>query len=300
MSWIQIILQADAEETEAIEQALLNLGALAITLSDNGDHPLFEPPPGELPLWDDTRIVGLFDKNCDLSEIESQLHKQWRILSSKPLTLRSEIVEDKDWESEWKHHFKPMHFGNRLWICPSWSEAPRPDQINLKLDPGLAFGTGTHPTTALCLQWLDHNNKTFTRVMDFGCGSGVLGIAAKLLGHKQIVAIDNDPQALLASAENARINQVSADINILSPAQLEILRQHQAQEVDLLMANILANPLIELAPLFADLTTRGGDLVLSGILSSQINGVKNAYENDFRDISVTERDDWCLIHAIKN
>ena len=187
--------------------------------------------------------------------------------------------------------FNPMRFGSRLWICPSWSEAPDPQAVNLRMDPGLAFGTGTHPTTALCLEWLDANPVAGKVVIDYGCGSGVLAVAAALLGARTVYAVDNDPQALLATEENAERNGVRASIKTSAPENFS------ASSVDILLANILANPLLELESDFARRVRPNGVCVLSGILAEQADDITAGYQRDFEHFQTAQRDDWVRISA---
>ena len=269
-----------------ISDALMDLGALSVTYQDAADQPLFEPPPGETPIWSDTLITGLFEADCEINVIAGQLQQRF----NEAITAqRSEILEDKDWIREWMADYKPMHFGGRLWIVPSHHNPPDPDAINILLDPGLAFGTGTHPTTAMCLAWLAENPTENQSVIDYGCGSGILAIAAAKLGANQIIGIDNDPQAILATNDNAQKNSVSDRITCAG-VDFPITAQ-----VDCLLANILAGPLISLAERFSEFVRPGGTITLSGILAEQAALVSAAYEPWF-DIDVPEQQgDWILL-----
>ena len=291
MAWLQIIIEAVPGEVEQCENALLSAGASAITLKDNADQPLFEPPPGETPVWQDTQLTGLFDAAIDPDLLVLQLASEWP--GALPV-YRIEILEDKDWEREWMTYYHPMCFGHRLWICPSTQEPPDPAAVNLMLDPGLAFGTGTHPTTSLCLEWLDKSDVEEKHIIDYGCGSGVLAIAALLLGADTALAVDNDPQALQATHENARRNGIdNTCLQIVSP-------QHGITEpADIVLANILAGPLMSLAKVMADLTVKGGSLVLSGILVEQVTQIKQAYQQWFDFVQQQEREEWVRLHAIR-
>lgn len=227
-------------------------------LPDTHDTPVFEPLPGETRLWGDTDVIGLFDAETDMKEVVA-------ILENHPLlgagfAHKIEQLEDKDWEREWMDNFHPMQFGKRLWICPSWREVPDENAVNVMLDPGLAFGTGTHPTTSLCLQWLDGLDLDGKTVIDFGCGSGILAIAALKLGAAKAIGIDIDPQAIQASRDNAERNGVSDRLELYLPDA-----QPEAMKADVVVANILAGPLRELAPLISVLPVEGGLLGLSGI-----------------------------------
>ncbi|MDU6435567.1 MAG: 50S ribosomal protein L11 methyltransferase, partial [Pantoea sp.] len=205
-----------------------------------------------------------------------------------------EQIEDKDWEREWMDNFHPMRFGERLWICPSWRDVPDPDAVNVMLDPGLAFGTGTHPTTSLCLSWLDGLDLAGKTVIDFGCGSGILAIAALKLGAAQAIGIDIDPQAIQASRDNAERNGVADRLSLYLPHQ-----QPENLQADVVVANILAGPLRELAPLISVLPKTGGHLGLSGVLASQADGVCEAYADRFTLDPVAEKEEWCRITGVR-
>lgn len=292
MHWIQIILETSRQDCESLEDSLLAQGALAVTYVDAGDQPLFEPDPGETPLWDAVRLVGLFPADAAMESITDQLTTTFGDTLPK---YRIEILEDKDWIREWMDQFQPMKFGNRLWIVPSWTQAPEPDAVNLMLDPGLAFGTGTHATTSLCLQWLDAHPPEKLSVIDYGCGSGVLGIAALLLGCESMCGIDIDPQALLATRQNAEQNGIREDqYNVYLPAQAP----HET--ADLVLANILAGPLITLSDDISSRVNAGGHLILSGILSTQAQDVLAAYQAEFDFEPVAEQDGWVRLAGKKH
>ena len=288
MPWLQLRIATSREQTEAIEDALLTAGAVSVTMEDSADQPILEPALGETPLWNQTRVTGLFNAGTDTDQATIIATASYG--ASLPL-YRWEILEDKDWEREWMDNFHPMRFGQRLWICPSWRQPPDPKAANLMLDPGLAFGTGTHPTTALCLTWLDGcdlHNKT---VIDYGCGSGILGIAALLLGAKNVIAIDNDPQALIATLDNAQRNQIdSSRIQTYLPEQAP-----DAIQADIVVANILAGPLTELAPLISRLVVTGGHLALSGIISDQTQTLLNCYQQWFTMQAPTLQQGWARL-----
>ncbi|MEJ2180588.1 MAG: 50S ribosomal protein L11 methyltransferase [Gammaproteobacteria bacterium] len=201
MPWIQISFDCSKDLSTIISEALSDVGAASVTLQDAADQPLLEPGVGETPLWEQVIVTGLFDAATDIDSLASQI--QIAIAPEKLPQWRASSVEDKAWEREWMKHFHPMRFGRRTWICPSWQSPPQPDAVNILLDPGLAFGTGTHPTTALCLEWLDQHIQGGEKVIDFGCGSGILGIGALKLGAREVWAVDNDPQALVATRDNA-------------------------------------------------------------------------------------------------
>ena len=291
--WIQLNIETSPQKTEIIEDAVLAAGAVSVTLQDAADQPILEPGVGETPLWDRCILTALFSASIEPSETEQQIQ------SNLPFDLHSswQLVEDKDWSQEWKKHFKPIACSEgRLWICPSWIEAPQPDAVNLRLDPGLAFGTGSHPTTMLCLNWLEKQSLKGKTVIDFGCGSGILGIAALLLGAEKVWAIDNDPQALLASRDNAQRNGIE-DHRLVTLLPQQIPAKAKA---DIMVANILAKPLIDLAPQISELTIDNGQLCLSGILSHQIDQVSAAYIQQFIFTPTVVEDNWAQLSATKN
>ncbi|MCG3472159.1 50S ribosomal protein L11 methyltransferase [Xenorhabdus bovienii] len=292
MPWIQLRLNTTGQQAEALGDELMESGAVSVTFQDSHDTPIFEPLPGETRLWGDTDVIGLYDAEMDMKAVVSQLEQVPQL--GKGFLHKIEQLEDKDWEREWMDNFHPMCFGNRLWICPSWREVPEPDAVNVMLDPGLAFGTGTHPTTSLCLQWLDGLDLTGKTFIDFGCGSGILAIAALKLGAKHAIGIDIDPQAIQASRDNAERNSVSAQLTLYlskdQPADLKC---------DIVIANILAGPLRELAPIIGSLPKSGGLLGLSGVLASQAEGVAQAYSNEFIIDPIAEQEEWCRITGIK-
>ena len=288
MAWIQIRLNSTNECAEAISDFLEELGSVSVTFMDSQDTPIFEPLPGETRLWGNTDVIALFDAETDMNPILTALQESQ--LLEQGFAYKIEQIEDKDWEREWMDNFHPMKFGKRLWICPTWREIPEPDAVNVMLDPGLAFGTGTHPTTALCLEWLDSLDLEGKTVIDLGCGSGILAIAALKLGAKSAVGIDIDPQAILASRNNAEANGVADRLQLFlsddKPADLK---------ADVVVANILAGPLKELYPVISQLPKAQGDLGLSGILATQAQSVCDAYAQTFELDPVVEREEWCRI-----
>lgn len=267
----------------------MNLGAISVSFQDDGDQPLFEPPPGTTPIWNETRVIGLFDENADLQAIRTRLEARRKIAKAIRACFE-ERLEDQVWERAWMDHFKPMRFGQTLWVCPTGHELDVADATIMQLDPGLAFGTGTHPTTALCLEWLDQNSDALagTTVIDYGCGSGILGVAALLLGARHVYAIDIDPQALTATMENARKNGVEHQITTLMPSGIASLDIRAS----LVIANILARPLIELAENITDLLAEEGTLVLSGLLAEQAEEVGAAYKSRIQFDLPAQREDW--------
>ncbi|MNF54246.1 Ribosomal protein L11 methyltransferase [compost metagenome] len=258
---------------------------------DAEDQPIFEPDLGTTPLWTHTHLLALFEADTD----EASLVAHLELLTGGTLPEHQiERIEDQDWERSWMDNFQPMRFGRRLWIVPSWHEAPEPDAVNLLLDPGLAFGTGTHPTTALCLEWLDGQDLEGCEVLDFGCGSGILAIAALLLGARQAVGTDIDPQALEASRDNALRNRIDpARFPVYLPADLP------AKPAEVVVANILAGPLVSLAPQITSLVASGGRLALSGILAEQAEEVRAAYADAFDLDPTAEKDGWVRISGVR-
>ncbi|MEJ6655176.1 MAG: 50S ribosomal protein L11 methyltransferase [Pseudomonas sp.] len=274
-----------------MEDLLLGLGAVSVTFMDAEDQPIFEPDLGTTPLWSHTHLLALFEADADQQVLLDQLQQIW------PGTLpehQLEEIADQDWERSWMDNFKPMRFGRRLWIVPSWHEAPEPDAVNLLLDPGLAFGTGTHPTTALCLEWLDGQALDGLQVIDFGCGSGILAIAALLLGAECVVGTDIDPQALEASRDNAQRNQLDdARFPLFLPEAMP------ATPADMLVANILAGPLVSLAPQLTSLVKPGGRIALSGILAEQTEDILAAYRGAFELDPVADKDGWIRVSGVR-
>ncbi|NMH60804.1 50S ribosomal protein L11 methyltransferase [Alteromonas ponticola] len=292
MPWLQLKIDSTAEQAEQIGNMLSANGAKAVTFLDAKDTPMYEPKPGEVMLWPDTQVVGLFDAADDLREIINNLKKA-KVLGDN-FTYKLDPLEDKDWEREWMDNFHPMQFGKRLWICPSWREVPDPSAVNVMLDPGLAFGTGTHPTTSLCLRWLDSIDVQDKVVVDFGCGSGILALAALKLGASKVIGIDIDPQALQASMENARRNNVADRLQVFLP-------EHQpALKADVVMANILSGPLIELQDTITAYAKKGGLIVLSGILAEQIDKIEASYVKDMRLEESVVDGEWARVSGVKS
>ncbi|MGQ7262747.1 50S ribosomal protein L11 methyltransferase [Vreelandella sp. V005] len=302
MPWLQLKAHVAPEQAELLEELLLDEGATAIGLQDAHDDPVFEPERGTTPLWEDTILTGLYD---DLEGIESMLARiesAWseQMPGESCPTIEYELLADRDWEREWMDDFTPLRMGQRLWIVPSWHEPPEADAVNLILDPGLAFGTGTHPTTALCLEWLDElavaGHLAQQTVLDIGCGSGILAIASLKLGAVHADATDIDPQALQASRDNAERNGIEAsELTLYYPEQLR-----DGGNYPIVTANILAGPLIELAPMIAGHVAPGGRLALSGILANQAEDVYDAYaaQGIAMDEPVT-REGWVRLSGLR-
>jgi ribosomal protein L11 methyltransferase len=290
--WRQLSVATSEAHAEPLADRLFELGALSVSFQDEGDQPLFEPKPGETPIWRDTRVIALFEPDVDLDLVRSVAAADFA--ADALSDWRVEEVQDQAWERAWLEHFQPMRFGRRLWVIPTGFEPPgQADAVCVSLDPGLAFGTGTHPTTALCLEWLDGQELRGKTVVDYGCGSGILAVAALLLGAESAVATDIDPQALTATADNARKNGVEERLRGCLPKQMPPV------QADLLLANILANPLIELASQIAGLVRPGGRLALSGILREQAADVKRAYESFFQMDEPQPLEDWVRLTGIR-
>ena len=288
MAWFQLIVDAGEQDPETLSDLMTELGAVSVTLEDSADQPLFEPPVGETPLWKNTRVMGLFADEINQDHLLSVLHDAL----GEDMVFHIQALEERDWVRVWMDDFHAMQFGERLWVCPTGSETPPAGAVVLELDPGLAFGTGTHETTALCLEWLDANPPKDKRVMDYGCGSGILSLAALKLGAREVWAIDNDPQALLATQNNAQRNGVADRLRIMLPEDVPSPR------VDLLLANIIAGPLVELAPRLASYMLPDGNIVLSGILEEQVQWVSDAYAPYFSMSRPVQRADWMRLHGI--
>ncbi len=290
MAWWRISLNCPAERLEAVETALLGLGAESLSLADAGDEPIYEPPPGDAPVWCESIVSALFDDRADPDALQIELERS--LPAELAAGIRRERLDDADWEQAYRQHFQPLQFAASLWVVPSWCEPPDPDAIVIRLDPGLAFGTGGHPTTALCLEWLADHPPKHEVVIDYGCGSGILSIAAQRLGAASVTGVDIDPQALAASANNLAVNDIARDtVRLCLPDELP------PAPVDLLIANIVAAPLIELAPRFARLIRPGGRILLSGILNRQLDAIQSAYADAFRLAAPRVRGDWICLHG---
>lgn len=291
MAWQQFSCQTSSLYQDKLSEYLESVGAVSVTYQDAGDQPVLEPLPGETPLWDQLIVTALFEADDDLSTVFTHIEttSDWQVAK-----IDLQVLEDQDWERAWMDDFHPMQFGQNLWIYPSWAEIPDDDSVKILLDPGLAFGTGTHPTTSLCLEWLDGNPPVGKSVIDYGCGSGILAIAAIKLGADKVVATDIDEQALIATQDNMQRNQIPDEkiIGYLPEAMPQA-------KVDLLLANILSGPLVELSSIFADLVKPGGQLVLSGILHDQTESILDAYSPFFEDLSVKRQDDWIRVSGIR-
>lgn len=287
-NWKQVNITIPKEMLDELEDFLLSIGALSVTYKDAGDNPVLEPLPGETPLWPELIVTGLFDQKKNINTVMNILTRHYPGLKAE-----KEELEDQDWVRSWMDNYQPMQFGQRLWVVPTEMTPPDPDAINLRLDPGLAFGTGTHPTTALCLQWLDQHDVTDKTLLDYGCGSGILAIAGLLLGASMADGVDIDPQALTASEENARTNQVASKLKVYLP------ENYSAKAYDVVMANILSGPLAELAPKLASYTRSGGAIILSGLLEQQATDVMQAYQQWFTMNPPVVLDGWVLLSGTR-
>ena len=287
MSWIELHLHVPSVEAEATESALEAVGALSVTLLDAYDDPVLEPAPGTRPLWPHVIAVGLFEEDVEPLDLLVALEPQ--LSAAAFASARFARLDDRDWTRAWMDGYQAMPFGRRLWVVPSGHpDPPAADAVILRLDPGLAFGTGTHPTTALCLEWLDGLEWQGESLIDFGAGSGILAIAGLRLGAACAIAIDNDPQALVACADNAERNRVGERLQILDAAQA-------VPTADRLVANILLKPLLALAPQLAGSVANGGAAAFSGLLAEQADEFLARYRPWFDDLKVTQRGDWIRI-----
>ena len=286
----QLALSLSATQAEIAEELLWALGACSVSLEDAGDEPLLEPLPGETPLWQDVVLYAHFEAEYDLNTIVTELCAHLPIETN---AVAIKTIEDQDWVRACMADFKPLAFGKRLWIVPSWHQAPQAAAINITLDPGLAFGTGTHPTTGLCLGWLDAHVQNTDSVLDYGCGSGILAIAALKLGAKHAVGIDIDPQALLATRDNAERNHIpETDLQVGLPDALPA-----DARFDLVIANILAKPLELLAPLLAAHSITGGKIILAGLLERQVDDLIDCYKPYFAMRLAASREGWALLEG---
>ena len=292
MHWNQISFEVNKQQADLVSEILLGLGSLSISYCDSQNDPIFEPPVGETPLWESILITALYKPEVDINQVANTLSEICNIKINDSLK-----VEDKVWEKECQKDFPSMQFGKNLWICPSWDSKTviSEDAIVIKMDPGLAFGTGTHQTTSLCLEFLDKNPPLGATVIDFGCGTGILAIAAAKLGAIGVTAIDNDPQAVTSSYENVKKNHCEDIVKTLHTAE-----NFKYKPCDLLMANILANPIIEFEPLFSEIVKPNGTIVLSGILEEQVEKVIDCYSKNFNNIKTENKGEWFRMCASRN
>jgi ribosomal protein L11 methyltransferase len=294
MSWLQIAINTTKNHAETAEDCLFSAGAHTVTLTDAADQPILEPGPDETPIWNTVILTGLFDFDDNQQALLDIIE---HCLKEIDFSCQTEILQDKNWTRAWMDHFHAMPFGTRLWVCPLHLEPPQADAINLRLDPGLAFGTGTHPTTSLCLRWLDQNIQKQNNLLDYGCGSGILAIAACMLGVQQADGVDIDPQALTATFDNAQTNHASEKITTFLPDDYQ--KQHADKQYDIVVANILSGPLAELAEMLAGHAKTGGDIVLSGILREQAEPLIETYREYFEMDAPSFEEEWVLLHGVK-
>jgi ribosomal protein L11 methyltransferase len=288
MSWRQLSLTCQADQLAEVEDLMMELGALSISLSDAGDEPIYEPLPGDNPIWPESIVSATFAEDSDPEQIAQLLMA--RLPAGLTQSVKHDSFQDRDWQQAYRQHFKPLQCAPSLWIVPSWIEPPDPQATIVQLDPGLAFGTGSHPTTALCLAWLAEQQLENLELIDFGCGSGILAIAAIKLGASRVLAVDIDQQALVACQSNMDMNAITN-----GQIQVSLPEAMAADRVDLLMANILSGPLVELSSRFADLVKPDGKIVLSGILISQLQDIQSTYR-EFFELSPARVDgDWACI-----
>lgn len=292
MAWHQLSVVTDEQTAPELSDFFSELGAVSVTYSDAEDEPVYEPAIDQIQVWSNTRVIALFELDADPDVVQTLVFNQF---IGQPLQQwQAEVIQDQAWERVWLEHFHPMHFAGKLWVCPSGQEVDEPGQVCMTLDPGLAFGTGTHPTTALCLEWLAGHELRDKVVIDYGCGSGILAVAALLLGAEHAHGVDIDPQALTATEYNAEKNRVLERISYYLPEQFDVM------QADVVVANILAKPLIELAATIAALVKPGGQLILSGILNEQAQSVAEAYR--VQGLQVAEpvsQEDWCRLDIRK-
>ena len=292
MAWHQISVITDKQIAPSVSDFFSDLGAVSVTYMDAEDQPVYEPPPGETKIWRLTKVIALFELDTEPELVKTVLFSQFKDQLLK--NWFHEVLQDQAWERTWMEHYQPMKFGASLWVCPTGQEKSESGTVCMTLDPGLAFGTGTHPTTALCLEWLANHDLTDKVVIDYGCGSGILAVAALLLGAKQAYAIDIDPQAITATRANAEKNKVVDRIECYLPEQFSGL------QADIVIANILAKPLCELSEQISELVKENGELVLSGILNEQAETVTTAYESHNINIQTPEiQGDWCRLEGKK-
>ncbi len=293
MKWLQIHITVDQAQVDFTETLLLSLGAVSVTLDDAEDQALLEPLPGETPLWNKVIVTGIYAQE-DGEEIDVTALESFIKLQMPDAPLRSALMEDQAWERTWMDAYEPIQIGEKFWIVPEWMQAPEADAVNIKLDPGLAFGTGNHASTFLCLQWLGKTDVKDKIVIDYGCGSGILGVAALLLGAKKVYATDIDPQAVLATQQNAALNGVLDHLYVGLPEEFNAEFAHQ--KADVFVANILAGPLMALAAEFSTLIKSEGEFALAGVIEEQVDDVSRVYSEFFDILDVEKRDEnWCRI-----
>ena len=293
MKWLQIHITVDQAQVDFTETLLGSLGAVSVTLDDAENQDLLEPLPGETPLWNKVIVTGIYAEE-EGEEIDVDALLTFITAQMPEAPLRHEFIEDQAWERTWMDAYEPIQIGEKYWIVPEWMTPPEADAVNIKLDPGLAFGTGNHASTFLCLQWLGQTDVKDKIVIDYGCGSGILGVAALLLGAKKVYATDIDPQAVLATQQNAELNGVLDKLYVGLPEEFNA--ELQNEKADVFVANILAGPLMMLAEEFSTLIKSEGEFALAGVIEEQVADVSNIYSKFFDILKVEKRDEyWCII-----
>ena len=292
MPWLQLTLESDLESAEQLSELLEQFGAASVSLTAMSDEKIFgQAIEKDSVLWQQTRVIALLHEDTDLDTLLVCLRN--RVGEGKIAKHEISMLEDRDWVDEFKSGHGVKIFADRLCVCPSWCDLPQDDIPHIILDPGLAFGTGTHETTAACLEWLAENDVKDKTVIDFGCGSGILALAAVKLGAKKVYAVDIDPQALQATEENAKRNEIRERLHIAHPDDIQL------PVADVLVANVLLNPLQELANHFSELVRSSGDLVLSGLLSTQVQECLEAYQSWFNMDEPIFKQEWSLLHGTR-
>ncbi|USX15363.1 50S ribosomal protein L11 methyltransferase [Oxalobacteraceae bacterium OTU3CAMAD1] len=299
MSWTEIVIEIARDHAEALSDALMEVGALSVSVEDadegtDQERPLFGEPgmePTEAA-WDHSRVVALTNEDDDQTAIVAAAAEQIKLATLPKFTTRK--VEEQDWVRLTQSQFAPIHIGKNIWVVPSWHEAPDPDGLILELDPGLAFGTGSHPTTRLCMEWLEANPAPGKTVLDYGCGSGILAMVAKKVGAGEVVGVDIDPQAIESAADNAERNK--CEIEYFLPDTFA-QSKHAEQKFDIVVANILSSPLKLMAPMLSGRVAPGGALILSGVLARQAEEVAAAYAPFIKLGVWAEQDGWVALHG---
>ncbi len=291
MAWHQISVITDENTAPQLADFFSHLGAVSVTYMDAEDEPVYEPAIGETKIWSNTQVIALYELDSDPDQIKNKIYAHFK--DSHLQNWLYEAVDDQEWERAWMEYYKPMKFADRLWVCPTDQELLEPCTVCLTLDPGLAFGTGTHPTTALCLEWLASHDLTHKTVIDYGCGSGILAVASVLLDAEIAYGVDIDPQAITATESNAAKNQVESKIHCYLPEQFTPF------QADIVLANILAKPLIEMSEHICALVKTGGQLVLSGILFEQAEDVINTYQKYIIFNPLVQQEDWIRLDGVK-
>ena len=291
MAWHQISVITQENIAPQLADFFSDLGAVSVTYMDAEDEPVYEPAIGETKIWSNTQVIALYELDVDPELIKTQVYQQFNYEDLHSWVY--EAIADQEWERAWMEYYKPMKFADRLWVCPTDQEQVESGTVCLTLDPGLAFGTGTHPTTALCLEWLASHELSAKTVIDYGCGSGILAVASVLLGAKVAHAVDIDPQAITATESNALKNKVEDKIKTYLPEQFTPF------QANIVLANILAKPLIDMAEQICALVVSGGSLVLSGILHEQAESVINAYQREIIFSPLVQQEDWIRLEGVK-